>query len=208
MKAIVLGAGGHARVVASVLRQRRGLQLAGFTDAARELWGRVIDGVKVLGGDEKAGRPGAAALFNGLGVGRDVSARRRLYESLKARGHRFPALVAASAVVDRTAELGNGCQILTRAVVHPGASIGENAVINTSAVVEHDCRVGAHAFVSPGAVLLGAAQIGAGAFVGAGACVLIGVKIGEGAVVAAGAVVLHDVPNGGRVAGVPAKPMR
>jgi acetyltransferase-like isoleucine patch superfamily enzyme len=50
--------------------------------------------------------------------------------------------------------------------------------------------------------------VGDGAHIGTGAVVLQGRTIGTGAVVAAGAVVLEDVPDGGRVAGVPARPIR
>jgi acetyltransferase-like isoleucine patch superfamily enzyme len=45
-----------------------------------------------------------------------------------------------------------------------------------------------------------------GSFIGAGAILLPGVTIGRGAFVAAGAVVTADVPDGGVVMGVPARP--
>ena len=205
MKAVVITAGGHARVVASALRGRRGLQLVGFTDADPKLWGSVVNGLMVLGGDDKAGKPGSVALFNGLGGAANTDSRRKLYQALRAQGHRFPALVAPSAVVDQTVLLADGCQILTRAVVHPGASIGENAVVNTAAVIEHDCVVAAHAFVAPGAIMLGGAKLGQGAFLGAAAVLLPGVRVGAGAVVAAGAIVLEDVAPRAMVAGVPAR---
>ena len=48
-------------------------------------------------------------------------------------------------------------------------------------------------------------SIGADAYIGAGAILLPGVRIGAGALVAAGALVRTSVPDGARVAGVPAR---
>ena len=50
-------------------------------------------------------------------------------------------------------------------------------------------------------------SIGDGARIGHRAVILPGVSIGANALVDAGAVVSHPVPDGGHVAGVPAKPV-
>lgn len=206
MKTIILAAGGHAAVLAEVLRVNN-TRVAGFTDAAPARRGSMVEGLKVLGGDDFLTKlkPSATRLVNGLGTSGDTGARRRLYEAWNARGFRFPTVLAESAEVARSASLGAGCQVLTRAVVHPRAVIGENAVINTAAVVEHDAVVGAHAFVSPGAVLCGGAKVGAGAFIGAGAVVLPGVTIGADARLGAGAVATRDIRPGATAVGAPAK---
>lgn len=202
-KILIIGAGGHGRVVLEALRSAG--RRASFLDGA--LRGRTIDGAKVEGGDEILDvlSPKRVALAVGVGASPDVAPRRKVYEAAGARGFRFPPVVAASALVSRRALLEDGAQILTRAVVHPGAVIGVNAVVNTGAIVEHDAVVGAHAFVGPGAVLLGACRIGAGAFIGAGAVVLPGTAVGPDAVIGAGAVVTAGVPARARVAGVPAR---
>lgn len=209
MRTLILGAGGHGAVVAAVLREA-GVPVYGFTDPDGEARGRIVEGGKVLGGDEiaMALAPRGVRLYNGLGAARDASARRRLYEAFRSRGFRFPALTAKSAWVARSAALSEGCQVLTRAVVNPRARVGENAVVNTAAVVEHDVRVGAHSFVSPGAVLLGGCTVGEEAFVGALAVVLPGVEIGPRARVGAGATVVKDVPAGETVVGTPARSTR
>ena len=202
-KILIIGAGGHGRVVLEALRSAG--RKPSFLDGA--LRGRTIDGAKVEGGDELLDvlPPTGVVLAVGVGASPDVAARRDVYEAASAKGFRLPPVVAASAPVSKLALLEDGAQILTRAVVHPGAVIGVNAVVNTGAIVEHDAVVGAHAFVGPGAVLLGACRIGAGAFIGAGAVVLPGTTVGPDSIVGAGAVVTAEVPARARVAGVPAR---
>lgn len=199
---VVLGAGGHARVVLEALRSA-GLAAAAVTDPDRSLWGSTIEDVRVAGGDDKLAEypPSLHAAAIGVGAARDTRLRRKVHEAAAAAGYALPPVVAASAVVARSARLGAGAQILTRAVVHPAASIGDGAVVNTAAVVEHDCSVGAHAFIGPAAVLCGGVRVGDGAFIGAGAIILPGVSIGAGALVAAGAVVRSEVPAGGKELG-------
>lgn len=199
---VVLGAGGHARVVLEAL-DSTGLKADALTDPDSSLWGASVEGVRVVGGDDKLADypPASHAAAIGVGAARDTRRRRALHEAAVAAGYDLPPVVAASACVARSARLGPGSQVLTRAVVHPGAAIGAGAVVNTAAVVEHDCVVGDHVFVGPAAILCGGARLGAGAFVGAGAIVLPGLAIGAGALLAAGAVVRADVPDGGKELG-------
>lgn len=204
---VILGAGGHGRVVAEALRSS-GREVAAFLDRERERWGSELDGTRVAGGDDKLADYPAARFDCAVGVGglKDTRRRRAVHEFAASRGAALPPVVAASALVSPSARLGAGAQVLTHAVVHPGASVGEGAVVNTAAVVEHDCVVGAHGFVGPGAILCGGASLGEGAFVGAGAVVLPGVSVGAGALVAAGAVVRADVPAGAKELGRRARP--
>jgi len=122
---VVLGAGGHARVVLEAIRSA-GLEAAALIDSDPALWGTTLDGVIVAGGDDKLpGYPPArfgAAI--GVGAPRDTRARRRLHETAAAAGYALPSIVAASACVARSARLAAGAQVLTRAVVHPGSEIG------------------------------------------------------------------------------------
>jgi UDP-perosamine 4-acetyltransferase len=199
---IVLGAGGHARVLLEALRSS-GHKVAALIDPDRALWGAKVEGALVAGGNEKLPGfpPSRHAAAVGVGAGRDTRRRRAVHEAAAAAGYVLPPILAPSAIVARSARLGAGAQVLTRAVVHPGASIGDGAVVNTAAVVEHDCRVGKHAFIGPAAVLCGGVRVGDGAFIGAGAIVLPGLKIGDGALVAAGVVVRKNVADGAKELG-------
>ncbi len=208
--AVGLGAGGHAALLIEILRDRGDCELRGLLDADPDGARLRALGAPVLGDDsvlpELPGL-GVTHFFVGRGGTGDNGDRRRLFELGTGCGLEPLSLVAASAVVSASAEVGRGAAILPAAVVNPRARLGANVLINTAAVVEHHGQVDDHAHVATGARLAGGVAVGCGAHVGIGAVVREGVKIGPGALVAAGAVVVADVPPGAVVAGVPARPL-
>ncbi len=201
---IVLGAGGHARVVVDVL-DCLGLEVLGCVDPVAPA--AMPAGLVYLGGDEEvlARDPAAVCLANGVGsIGRPT-ARVRLFARFKDRGYRFATVVHPAAVLAAGVELGEGVQVMARAVIQPGCRLGDDVIVNTGAVVDHDCRLGPHVHVAPGAVLSGGVTVGPEAHVGTGAAVIQGVMLGARCVVGAGAAVVADVPAEATVVGVPAR---
>lgn len=206
---IILGAGGHARVLVSVLRQL-GANLAGCTaleEPPEEGW---PEDVAYLGGDEVLERitPESHVLVNGIGSSGYTDVRAEIFESAVARGFRFRGVIHPAAVIAAEAYIDATALIMAGAIVQPGAWIGPNVLINTGAIVDHDCRVGAHSHVATGARLAGGVLVGESVHVGAGATLIQQQEVGAGAVVAAGAVVIRPIAPGAVEGGVPAKPLR
>jgi sugar O-acyltransferase (sialic acid O-acetyltransferase NeuD family) len=208
MRLVILGAGGHARVVLDAARTMTGVEIVGLVGTDRDRG--PIDGAPIVGTDADLlalRAKGATHAVVAVGSIEPGPLRAALFERIRAAGLEAAVVVHRDATVSPTASVGEGSVVFAGAVVNAGARVGRNAIVNTAAVVEHDCVVGDHAHVSPGAVLGGATRVGAGAHVGIGATVIQGLVIGSGAFVAAGAVVIADVADGTRVAGVPARPM-
>ncbi len=208
-RCLILGAGGHARVLIDALQASGMATPVALLDADRSLWGTTLLGVPVVGGDDRLStltKDGITHFLVGLGSVGDCRPRRRLYELGLAHGLRpLRALVHPSAVCSRWATVGEGTVVYPASVINAGAVIGVNGIINTGAIVEHDCTIGDHAHVATGATLCGGVQVGAGAHIGAGATVRQGLMIGDEAIVGAGAVVVSHVAAGLVVAGVPAR---
>lgn len=200
----MLGGGGHGRVVLDALLTS-GVNVTGVLDPDLKV-GDQLFGIPVLGDDAFLDEvvTSNVLLVNGLGANPSTSSRKRLFESMKARGFAFNAVQHSSAVIGRECFLGEGSQVMAGTVLQSGVRVHQNAVINTCAGIDHDCVVGAHVFVSPGAVLCGDVVIAESAFIGAGAVLLPGIKIGAHAIVGAGAVVTKAIPEGWIVAGNPA----
>ncbi|MDM7322982.1 MAG: acetyltransferase [Gammaproteobacteria bacterium] len=192
---VILGHGGHARVVLDVLRCL-GWPVAGFLTpdlAAGTDW----LGLPVLGDDTwlQSKKAGDHAYVLGLGLlPHRPTLRAALYHRVRDLGLDTPALIHPSAILARDVHTESGVQIMAGAVIQPGSMIGEDALLNTGCRVDHDCQIGAHAHLAPGAILCGGVRVGEGAFIGAGAVLLPGVQIGEGAQVAAGATVRRNIP--------------
>jgi sugar O-acyltransferase (sialic acid O-acetyltransferase NeuD family) len=209
IRAVLLGGGGHAKMLIEIIRLQGGVRLAGILDADRGKWGSRVMGVPVLGGDDllpSLVSEGTTHFAVGLGSIKDTTPRHRLFELGIAGGMRPLTLVHPSSIVSPDAVVGEGSQLLPGSIVNLGARIGRNVIVNSAAVVEHDCVIEDHVHIATGARLASTIHVGEGAHIGAGATLRQCVRIGSGAVVGAGAVVITDVLPGLVVVGVPARP--
>ncbi len=201
---IMLGAGGHAKVLLDILLDC-GANVIGILDQIPR--GAGLFGVPIIGTDDdiKNYSTTAVELVNGLGSINVVGARANIFKKFKAIGYNFRSVIHSSAIVSRRAQLGEGVQIMAGVVINPGTRIGDNAIINTRASIDHDCRIAAHVHIAPGCVLSGGVTIGSRTHIGTGSSIIQGINIGEKVLIGAGSVVVHDIPDGVKAFGVPAQ---
>ncbi len=203
---IVLGAGGHTKVLIDILLDT-GCKVLGLLDIDPGTAGKKVLGISVLGTEEllRCYHPDDILLVNGLGSIGDTTARRHVYELRRQNGYRFYSVIHPRAIIGRETVIGEGIQVFAGSVVQPGSVIGDNVIINTNASVDHDCTIGSHSHLAPGATLSGGVHVGEGVHIGTSAVVIQGVKIGARSTIAAGAVIVRDVAAGTTVAGVPGR---
>lgn len=217
---VLLGYGGHARVVADVARLM-GYDILGYTaieqgvapaaKSAAATAKATSDGTRpappaYLGNDDDllGQDPAQYHLANGIGSINHAPARKLVFQKFIARGFNFPILQHPSAVVAAETAIGPGSQIMAGCVLQPGVRIGRNVIVNTRASIDHDCAIDDHVHIAPGSVLSGGVTIGEGAHIGTGAVMVQGVTIGARAVIGAGATVLADIPADSLAVGTPA----
>ncbi|MGA3065628.1 MAG: acetyltransferase [Tepidisphaeraceae bacterium] len=205
MDVIIIGAGGHGRVVLDILRAAGGPKPIGFIDADPQLAGKTIGGLCVLGQANLLPKLRTQKVKAAIVAVGDNRARRSYAKKLLEQGFELINAIHPSSVVSPTARLGKNVVVAAGAVIGTDCLIADDVIINTSAVIDHECEIGQAVHICPAAALAGRVRVGEEAFIGLGCRVIQCLTIGSQAVVGAGAVVIADVPEGATVVGVPAR---
>jgi sugar O-acyltransferase (sialic acid O-acetyltransferase NeuD family) len=208
---VIIGAGGHGREVADILRDQcdAGTDLTpmGFIDQNLELHGKVIDGLPVLGDFswfETERRDKVAVI---CAVGSPQICRRLVLQARKI-GLIFASAISPRANISSRASLGEGVTIFPNVVVNTGAFVDSYSILNVGVVVSHDATVGSYCNINPGARLAGNTTINEGSYIGMGTSVIQGRTVGAWSVVGAGAVVISDLQKNVTAVGVPARTIK
>ncbi|MEW6530653.1 MAG: acetyltransferase [Thermodesulfobacteriota bacterium] len=202
----LFGAGGHAKVVISVIEEEGLYEPALLADDDPRLNSRRVHGYPVVSGREELLRAARSqGITKGIVAIGDNRHRPLVARWLREQGFQLVRAVHPTAYVARRVAIGDGSVIMAGVVINPDTSIGACAIINTSATVDHDCTVADGVHIAPGCRICGGVTIGQGAFIGAGATVVPGRAIGRNAVVGAGSVVIKDIGDDVRAAGNPCR---
>jgi len=194
---MIFGAGGHAKVIASLLAPEHP------TFVVREP--QASDQISESDVFSAIDRYRHARFYIGIG---DNAVRTRIFERLAAADIRPATCIAPTAFVAPDASIGAGVVVCPGAVVMTGAVLGDNVIVNTLSGVDHDCRIGDHSQISVGVTLAGGVVVGRSCFVGLKAGFFPQVTIGDGVIVRAGSLVTSDQPDRVMIGGSPARVMR
>jgi sugar O-acyltransferase (sialic acid O-acetyltransferase NeuD family) len=197
-KLVIVGAGGHGKVVADIAQNYYD-EIVFLDDASIDkcmdysVVGKVCDYKEHLS---------TADFFVAIG---NPNIRKKITEILEQSRGNVVSLIHPRAVVAKEVEIGKGTVIMAGSVVNPDVRIGNGCIVNTCASVDHECVISDYVHVSVGVHIAGAVSIGDGTFVGAGATVINNVEIAPWCTIGAGAVVIHSLTDAGTYVGVPAR---
>ena len=198
---IILGAGGHAKVIADIVI-KSGDTLLGFLDDNIEVGTRIIDEYVVLGKLEDSINFNCKEnVYFAFGIG-DNRVRKRIYDEFRLN---YYTAIHPTAIIGLNVKIGEGTVVMPNAVVNASARIGVGCIINTCAVIEHDNVICDFVHVSPNATLCGRVFVGGYTHIGAATVVRNNISICENVVVGAGAVIVKNITEEGVYIGVPAK---
>ncbi len=198
---ILIGAGGHAKVVIELL-SASGYQVhccvGHASDPSHCLTVPVMKEENAL---SLLYHQGFKLAFVAVG---DNSTRARIGKELMQQGFSLVNAISPSAIVSPSASIGIGVAIMSGAIINANASIDNFAIINTGATIDHDCIIGEAAHIAPQCALAGNVVIGEQSFLGVGSKVIPKMQIGNNVMLGAGSVVVSHIPASVTAFGVPA----
>ena len=201
---IIIGAGGHSRVVISLLRQTDEWAIKGIIDIGYNEQTELIMGVPVIGGEEKLSDSvnNCSNAFIALG---NNEQRQLWYDKVKALGFNIPNVISNDAYVDPSAHLGKGNLICTFGFVGPECVVGNNNILNTHSNFEHESVIEDHAHLAPSTTIGGRCCIGTKVFVGSGSIILPKVELPNDTIIGANSLVRNSLKMSGTYVGSPVR---
>lgn len=195
-KVIIIGFGGHGRVISDIINSTSD-ELLGFLDDKQtdsvygcKYLGKVCDCVKFDG----------CSFIIAIG---DNFLRQKISE--KYSGLNYYTAISPTAVISRSAQIGEGSCVMPNCVINSGARVGKHCIVNTSAIIEHDCIIEDFVHISPCAALAGTVTVGKNTHIGIGASVRNNISICGNCIIGAGGAVVQNITEPGVYMGVPAK---
>lgn len=197
---ILIGAGGHSKVIADII-EKSGDKVCGFLDDGAKT--KEVFGYPVLGKTEDCKKFLDKEFF--IAIGNNAVRKKIATQNPELK---FYTAIHPAAVISRGVEIGIGTCVMAGCVINADTKIGKHVIINSGSVVEHDNILADFVHLSPGAVLCGTARVGECTHIGAGVTVKNNVSITGETVVGVGAAVVSDIQVPGTYCGVPAKEIR
>lgn len=205
---VIIGGGGHARVVYSIIKALNDYHYRGYSDNNDN--GSIPD---YLGNDDMI--LNNSEKYNNLALGISYvhrvtdKLRRNLIEKfLKHDQFTFPSIISKNSFIDNNVLVGDGSVIVNGSIINTGTVLDKFCVVNTNASIDHDCKIGFNTQVSPGVTILGNVEIGNDVFIGAGSIIMDDISISDNIIVGAGSLVNKNLEQQGIYFGSPAKFIR
>lgn len=199
-KLLIIGAGGHGRVIADIALKMGRWQSIAFLDDCHT---KTFMGLDVIGSTRNLSEYiNEYEMFVGIG---DNNKRKELYENIESLGAQIPVIVHPDAVIGSQVELGMGTVIMAGVIINCCSVIGKGCIINTGSTIDHDNHIEDFVHISPGVHLAGSVKVGNGTWLGIGSIVSNNVMITNGCNIGAGSVVIKDITEMGTFVGIPAR---
>lgn len=207
---IIIGSGGHAKVIIDIVQQEGKYNIVGLLDRKQGLLGPNL-GYQVLGKEEDLPELLNVHDVKGIlvAVG-DNFVRSKVVELVRELCPELPFVSAVhpKAAIGTDVSINEGTVVMAGVSINPGSSIGKFCILNTNSSLDHDSVMGDFSSLAPGVTVGGECKIGEFTAVGIRAVLLHGIQVGAHTVIGASALVMKPVESKVVAYGIPAKVIR
>lgn len=203
----IIGAGDMGQQIAH-MGLINGYNIVGYFDDYHNI-GNVIAGLPVLGSIEDiiTKKDKFDSIVIGIGY-KHFNVRKQLYEWLVAENIYRQNIIDKRAIVDETAEVGDGSIVMSNVILDKGVRIGANVFVNIGSTIAHDSFIGNHSFVAPRVAIAGFTRIGECNFLGINSTVIDNITTADNVFIGGGGVVIKSIEEEGLYVGVPVRRIR
>lgn len=199
-KIIIIGAGGHGKVVADIAKLNGYKEIVFLDDDTSK---QTNGNYKIIGTTQDIEKyKGAYDFFVAIG---NNKIREKLTNELRKMNITQTVLIHPTAVIDETVLLEEGIVVMANAVVNADTRLSRGVIINTSATVDHDCIINEFTHICPGVHIAGTVNIGKGVWVGIGSTLINNIDICDEVIIGAGSVVIKKIEEKGTYVGNPVR---
>lgn len=202
----VVGGGGHAKVIISILKKLSNFNIIGYTDL--NSLGEIL-GIKYLGTDseiQKSISKSEAKYALGIGLTTNFAFRRKIIDQFSI--YHAPQIISPHAMINEDVHINDGTVVMDGVIVNSGTWVGKFSILNTSCSIDHDCNIGNNVHVAPGTILSGGISIGDNVLLGTGTKIVQSVSICDNVITGAGSVIIKNITQSGIYVGAPAKKIK
>lgn len=188
-KIIIIGAGGHAKVIADAIDKSKYF-IVGYIGKSSEIGNKPLD-IPVIGDDtclQEMFHNGVENAVLGIGHMGNYMIRERLFNHLESIGFELNNIIHQNTCIANSVKLGKGNVILSGAIINADTVIGNNCIINTGAIIEHDCCVGDNVHIASRSIVYGECNVHTNCLIDTGAVITQGKIIGSNTIITPGTV--------------------
>jgi len=192
---IILGGQGGAKMCIDAIRSKDEYEIIGVVDPELSV-GELVSSIPVIGGEDllillyDKGIRKIVISFSSL---KDLSKRQKKINKLKDIGYQFPNIFHSAALIEPTADFGEGNIVLASSIIGSCCKVGNFNYINTGAILCHDSIIGDNNHFAPNSVIAGRVKIENNNLFGINVSTFYDITIGSNVIINNGVCVNNDI---------------
>ena len=197
MNIIIIGAGGHSKVIIDIIRELGNYNIVGIYDDNKTGY---FSGIKIIGKIAEIDNKKNEYFIIGIGNDKIRKKIAEEYNQLK-----WATLIHPKTIIAKTATIKEGTVVCAGAIIQTEVEVGKHCIINTNCSIDHESIIGDYCSICPSSTICGQVKVGESSFIGANSTIIQTIEIGKECIIGAGSVVIRNIPNNSKVVGNPAK---
>jgi sugar O-acyltransferase (sialic acid O-acetyltransferase NeuD family) len=180
---VIMGIGGHAKMCIDIIKSNTNYNIVGYVDDFVDQ--NSVNGINYVGNINNLDYLISCGLKNmiiGIGFLGNLNKKEAFYQKFSSKIN-IPTIIHRSSIIEPTAIISEGCQIMAGAIIGSYVVVKPNCIINSGSIISHDSNIDESSHITPGAILAGHVKIGKRCTIGMGSSIYLGCEIPDDTII-------------------------